>query len=217
MFEINGLNITINYTKSDLNYIEDLKRYTFNNINNICTFFEHYKLNKKVIINILDNIEVFKNRNESSVAFMDFDDNNYYINILSYELFIKRKGHENNKLEYMFKTIIHEFVHIIQEDKGLYKNCLIWIKEGVAIWLSKQYEGLNYKINNCSLNDLVNNNRVWYINYYSLIKYIVDTYGIEYLKNIIFNQNIQINETNKIYNEFLKFYNKIDNLLKDEH
>ena len=97
-----------------------------------------------------------------------------------------------------------EFIHICHEDIGTYKDTFIWLREGIAIILSKQYDGLNYKIDNCTLDILLNNKRTWYINYYSLVKYAIDKYGFEYLKKLITKPSIQEKATIKLFNELLE-------------
>ena len=196
----------IRYNECDTNYINFLIGYFNSEKEKIFKFFDINRLSKRLIIIIYDDVSKYKdyrnnNISETSVGNMDFDDNNYYLNILSYKEIIKRKGHENDNLEYMYKLLIHEFVHICHEEIGTYKQSLIWVKEGIAIILSKQYEGLDYKLSNCNLNDLINNKRLWYINYYTLMNYALKKYGIDYLKKLVFESKFAEKETDKIYNE----------------
>ncbi len=206
-YEIN--NFIFNYNSCDKQYIHDLINDFNLRVNEIYNFFDIKGLKKQLIINICSELYLFEGRSNTSVAFKDDDLNNYYIYILSYDEFIKRKTHENNNLDYYFKTLLHEFVHVVQEDVGLYRDCLIWLREGLAIVLSNQYGNINYKLNNCLLEDLLNDKRVWYINYYSLVSYIKNTYGINYLKKLINNPLEQKEETIKIYNEL---ENLLDNI-----
>lgn len=199
---------TINYNECDKEYISDLISYFDDRKTDIFKFFGIEKLSKKLIISLYDSIDKYaeyRNYNLSlaSVGNMDVLDDNYYLNILSYKEFIKRKGHENDNLDYMFKTLLHEFIHICHEEIDSCRNSLIWIREGVAIFLSNQYEELNYKVDSCSIDDLLNNKRVWYINYYSLVKYAFDKYGIDYVKKLVFNYDFCKCETSKLYNELL--------------
>ena len=199
---------TINYNECDKEYISDLISYFDDRKIDIFKFFGIEKLSKKLIISLYDSIDKYaeyRNYNLSlaSVGNMDVLDDNYYLNILSYKEFIKRKGHEKNNLDYMFKTLLHEFIHICHEEIDSCRNSLIWIREGVAIFLSNQYEELNYKVDSCSIDDLLNNKRVWYINYYSLVKYAFDKYGIDYVKKLVFNYDFCKCETSKLYNELL--------------
>ena len=202
----------INYNECDKEYIDNLIVYFNKEKDNIFKFFDLNNLSKKLIINIYDDINKYteyrnNNISDTSIGNMDFDDNNYYLNILSYKEIIKRKGHTNDTITYMYKTIIHELVHICHEENGTYNNSLIWVKEGIAIVLSKQYEGLDYKINNCSLEDLINNRRTWYINYYTLMDYALKKYGNDYIKRLVIDSNFSKEETSKIYNEVLKSIN----------
>lgn len=199
---------TINYNECDKEYISDLISYFDDRKTDIFKFFGIEKLSKKLIISLYDSIDKYaeyRNYNLSlaSVGNMDVLDDNYYLNILSYKEFIKRKGHEKNNLDYMFKTLLHEFVHICHEEIDSCRNSLIWIREGVAIFLSNQYEELNYKVDSCSIDDLLNDKRVWYINYYSLVKYAFDKYGIDYVKKLVFDYDFCKCETSKLYNELL--------------
>lgn len=199
---------TINYNECDKEYISDLISYFDDRKTDIFKFFGIEKLSKKLIINLYDSIDKYSeyrnyNLSLASVGNMDVLDDNYYLNILSYKEFIKRKGHENDNLDYMFKTLLHEFIHICQEEIDNCRKSLIWIREGIAIFLSNQYEGLNYKIDSCSIDDLLNDKRVWYINYYSLVKYAFDKYGIDYVKKLVFDYDFCKCETSKLYNELL--------------
>ena len=201
------------YNECDIDYIDNLIEYFKDKKQMILKFFEINELRKKLIIKLYGDISEYssyRNNNllDTSVGNMDFDDNCYYINILSYKEFIKRKGHKNDSLDYYFKTIMHEFVHICHEEIGTYKKTLIWLREGIAIVLSKQYDGLNYKIDNCTLDILISDKRTWYINYYSLVDYTIKKYGLDYIMNLILNPNIQKEETIKIYNEFISNYDK---------
>lgn len=200
---------TINYNECDKEYISDLISYFDDRKTDIFKFFGIEKLSKKLIISLYDSIDKYaeyRNYNLSlaSVGNMDVLDDNYYLNILSYKEFIKRKGHEKNNLDYLFKTILHEFVHICHEEIGTYSDSFIWLKEGVAIVLSKQYDGLDYKIDNCTIDDLLNNKRTWYINYYSLVKYAFDKYGSNYVKELIRSIDFQKSEIHKLYYELLE-------------
>ena len=112
---------TINYNECDKEYISDLISYFDDRKTDIFKFFGIEKLSKKLIINLYDSIDKYSeyrnyNLSLASVGNMDVLDDNYYLNILSYKEFIKRKGHENDNLDYMFKTLLHEFIHICQEE-----------------------------------------------------------------------------------------------------
>lgn len=205
----------INYNECDEEYIEEFIKYFEQEKASIFDFFNINKLNKKLIIKLYDTVDKYaeyrhNNLYEWSVGNMDVDDNNYYIHMLSYKPLITRKGHEKDNLTYLYKLLIHEFVHVCHEDIEPIRKSLIWIREGIAILLSHQYDELEKKLNNCSLDDLVtNNNRIGYINYYTLMDYALNTYGNEYVKRLVFDSEFGKEETEKIYNEYNNKNSKI--------
>lgn len=201
-------NYIIKYNECDKEYLDDLVNYIDKEYNNILEFFNLDKLKKKLIINIYDDISKYmkyrgNNIYDTSVGNMDVSDNNYYINVLSYKEYIKRKGHELKTINDYFKLIVHELVHVIHEEYGTLHKSLIWIREGLAIYKSNQYDQVNKRLNKCKLDDLLNDNRCYYINYYVLIDYAFNKYGEDYIKNLISNPDIQIEETKKIFNDYL--------------
>lgn len=196
----------INYNECDEEYIEEFIKYFEQEKASIFDFFNINKLNKKLIIKLYDTVDKYaeyrhNNLYEWSVGNMDVDDNNYYIHMLSYKPLITRKGHTDKQLDDFYKLLVHEFVHVCHEDKGNIRNSLVWIREGIAILLSKQKYEL--KELDCSLNDLQNNNQVSYGNYYTLMDYALNTCGNEYVKRLVFDSEFGKEETEKIYNEYI--------------
>ena len=198
----------INYNECDKEYIKDFIKYFEIEKENIFDFFSIDKLDKKLIINLYDELEKYAEYRhhqlfETSVGNMDVDDNNYYIHMLSYKELIKRKGHTLDQLDYLYKIVVHEFVHICHENIEPIRKSLVWIREGIACLLSHQYDHREMELKNCTLEDLLNDNRVWYINYYSLMNFALINYGIDYVRQLIFNSEFGKEETSKIYNEFM--------------
>ena len=175
----------INYNECDKEYIEDFIKYFEQEKNNIFKFFNINKLNKKLIIKLYDTVDRYSE---------------YRKHMLSYKPLITRKGHTNKQLDDFYKLLVHEFVHVCHEDKGKIRNSLMWIREGIAILLSKQKYEL--KELDCSLEDLLNNNQVSYTNYYTLMNYVLKTYGNEYVKKLVVDSDFGKEETEKIYNGY---------------
>ena len=197
----------LEYNECDKEYINELIKYFEQEKENIFKFFSIEKLNKKLIIKLYDTIDEFakyRNNNlyEWSVGNMDVDDNYYYIHMLSYKEFIKRKGHENQKIDYYFKTIIHEFIHNCHEDIESARKSLIWVREGIACLLSHQYDNSVKRLTNCTLDDLLNDKRVGYINYYVLFDYALNIYGEEYIRKLVSDSGFAKEEITKLYNEY---------------
>ena len=201
-------NFIIKYNEDDNEYINELNKYIDNEINCILEFFDIKELKKKIVINLFDSLDKYKNYrkgniSDSSVGNFDMDEFNYYVNVLSYKEYIKRKGYESKTIEDYFKLIIHELIHAIHVEYGTLYETLIWIREGFAIYKSHQYEGKLKRLNKCTLKDLLENKLSSYINYYVLIDYAFNKYGEDYIKNLISNPDIQIEETKKIFNDYL--------------
>ncbi len=204
---------TIYYNECDSVYIKRLVFYFEKEKKKIFDFFEIKSLDKKLVIKLYDNLDKYieyRNGNlaESSVGNMDVDDNNYYIHILSYKEFVKRKGHMNQTLTNFYKLLMHEFVHVCHEQTGKYHDSLIWVKEGIAIFLSNQYDGYTENMDHCNLQNLLNDNRTWYINYYTLIKHAYCMNGISYLKMLSLNPSFALDQTPLIYKNCMNKFQK---------
>ena len=111
---------------------------------------------------------------------------------------------------------MHELIHAIHVEYGTLYESLIWIREGLAIYKSHQYDEVNKRLNKCKLVDLLENKLSSYINYYVLIDYAFNKYGEDYIKKLISNPDIQIEETKKIFNDYLS-ENKLEKLEKLEN
>lgn len=203
----------IYYNDCDKNYINEFIFYFEKEKNRLFKFFDIEKLDKKLVIKLYDELDkyaLYRNNKlfETSVGNMDVDDNYYYIHMLSYKEFVKRKGQEHKNIDGFFKLLIHEFVHVCHENRGSLHKVLIWISEGAAIFLSNQYDGCVEKLDNCILEDLLNDKRTWYINYYTLINSVYKKEGILYLRKLMFDPSFGKEQTSIIYNNYI---NKKDN------
>ena len=85
---------------------------------------------------------------------------------------------------------------------------MIWVKEGIAIFLSNQYDGYTEKMDHCTLQDLLNDNRSWYINYYTLTKHAYYMNGISYLKMLSLNPSFALDQTPLIYKNCMNKFQK---------
>ena len=93
-------------------------------------------------------------------------------------------AHKNESFIDYKKMILHECVHILhtyymaKDNSYFYKY--LW--EGIANYLTNQYEECN--IENIKVEDVLNE-KVSYRVYFSIIKRIIETYGLEKLKEIL--------------------------------
>lgn len=201
------------YNSCDNAYIDQLIDYFDDKKYKILRLFEIEKLNKKLIIKLYDTIDKYAEyRNyhlsETSVGNMVEDDNNYYIHMLSYQALIKRKGHENKDLVGLYKLLVHEFVHVCHSDIGDLYNSPIWVREGIAVLLARQYNKKENKPINCTLEDLLINKQVLYSNYYDLMHYALFDCGIDYVKKLLADNEFANEEITKLYDECINVKRK---------
>lgn len=175
-------------------------------------FFNLQYLEKTVNIKIWDNLEdyrncfskkLFKKIPDWEVARATINKNEYCIDLMSLKERIKCKGHENDNLENLLKVIIHEFVHICHMTFNNYNGTMIWLGEGLATNLSNQFKKMEI---NCSLEDIIYGNAK-YINYYSMVKYLLDNYSKEYILMLSKNKKLLENITNDIYYKTIDYIN----------
>lgn len=202
----------INYNDCDY-YIDDVINYINTKIKDVMSFFSIGKLKNKIIINIIETKEEFDNivknkfNKEPHDWFIGYaiNDSIYCVSLTDY----KNTSHKfsdrdfDKELNFFNKTLIHEIVHIFNYE---YSNeqtikCLM---EGIACYLSGQYDNQDIEFN-ITLEELLDENSkpnypVWYL----VVKYIIDNYEKEYLLKLICNRNFSINEMSIIYNEMSK-------------
>src|SRR5574344_2992911 len=118
-------NYTIEYNECDLDYINDI--ISNFDMNKILLFFKIEKLSKPLYIKLYDNIEDYSKArnyeiNPSSVGNAHLNGERYEILLLSFKEILKRKGHENRKIDYIWKLLMHEFTHVCHIETGNFYN-----------------------------------------------------------------------------------------------
>ena len=194
----------IEYDEKNKKYI-DLFVSTLNkSYQDIMNFFNLDNLEKKITIKLWNNVTDFRNYTKNKLN-IDEEEwvvaRTYYtdkeIHILTLEERKKCKGHSKDNIENMLKCLIHEFVHICHSTYS--KKTLRWYGETLAIILSNQYNNYELYIN-CTLDELLNG-YVDYINYYTIGKYLFDTYDKEYILKLLKDKNLLEEQTPRIYEE----------------
>ena len=135
--------------------------------------------------------------------------NDMEIDILTLEERRKCKGHNNDNIDTLLKCLIHEFVHICHLNYSA--NTLKWYGETLAVILSKQYNNCELHID-CTLDELLNKN-INYINYYTIGKYLFDTYDRKYILELLRDKKLLEEQTPIIY-EKAKLYIRNNKLNK---
>ena len=131
------------------------------------------------------------------------------IDILTLEERRKCKGHNNDNIDTLLKCLIHEFVHICHLNYSA--NTLKLYDETLAVILSKQYNNCELHID-CTLDELLNKN-INYINYYTIGKYLFDTYDRKYILELLRDKKLLEEQTPIIY-EKAKLYIRNNKLNK---
>ena len=209
----------IEYTESDLEYIDDLIKYFKNNYKTIMNFFHLKEFTKKVKIKFWNSKEeyrdyfnkIYKEKgyhrtvSEWEVG-RSFTEECLKIFLMSYKERVKCRGHEKDTLDSLFKVIVHEFVHTCQFEYNHHTESLTWFLEALATNLSCQYDGLSLGLN-ATLDDIING-QVSYSNYYTMGKYLLESYPKEYILELAKNKDLLLKDTKKIYEETLEYIKK---------
>ncbi len=198
-------NIVINYQREAEVYLNDLLEHLLNSRIEIYNFFGITPKNK-IEINIVPTKEkldeIFKSNfnydaSEWVVGFTPIDKDRYQIYLLSYNDY-RNTVHHYKSFEDYKRTLVHEFIHIINAifSNGLFPILPIW--EGIAVYLSKQYED-SHEIK-VSQNELIEG-KCDYRNFNALFNLIVENYKHEDVLRILnasIDGNIVIEEVLKV-------------------
>ena len=200
----------IEYTTDDFAYIDKLVTELEDKYLNIMEFFNLQRLGHTVNIKIWNNLEEYRNYFSKKinrkipnweVARATINKNESCIDLLSLKERIKCEGHQKDNLDNLLKVIIHEFVHICHITYNNYNGSMIWFGEGLATNLSNQFTKLEI---NCSLDDLING-KAKYINYYSMVKYLLDNCSKNYILKLAKDKDLLEKETKNIYYETVEY------------
>ena len=83
----------------------------------------------------------------------------------------------------------------------------MWFTEGLAMYLSNQFKYEKLSIN-ASLEDIMTYNAK-YVNYVTLFIYVLENYGLDYIKELIKDEEKQIDILPAIYEEAKIYYKSI--------
>lgn len=211
------------YENESENLIEELCQYFDNHCPSILEYFEIIQMPFKVKINIIPTKNeydvLFKEEfgfeaNKSSRGFCTKDASINYLSINDY----KNTTHKFEKDEYFKvlegfkKTLIHEFVHIVNKVFNKIHNCGFsapYLFEGIAIYLSKQKENEDYDFD-FTIEELLtkDSSKRKYYACYLIVKYLIENYSkekvFELLKDKEYAQQFLKEE---LYDKAKKFYN----------
>ena len=208
-------NIIINYTEEEIGYINEFFENIIKESKTILEFFNLEKLEYPVIITFWDDLNKYREyRNKQLEQYnkkvqdwevgcaQSYPQEPHYIHILSLKERIKCQGHQNDKLEDIFKVGVHEYVHICHCEYKKYKGTTTYINEGLATYLSNQFNEKQDLTFNCTKEQLLQG-ATNYSNYYLLMKYIIDNKSKEYILELIKSKEMQEQELDTLYEEFV--------------
>lgn len=176
-----------------------------NSIDKVFNFFGIEDLNQKIIINIISSKskfdEIFYNAHyfKPQLEGVGFYRNNE-ITYLTYSEF-KNANHQQDTYEDYLNILIHECVHFIHAVCNNNRLSLKCINEGLALFLGKQYTGIDYSKFNCNLDDLINEENIDYYNFYLIFNFIYENYDKKTLFKFINNKEYATNNIKEIYNK----------------
>ena len=191
---------TITYIPKVVNYLES-------KINDIMTFFELDSLNKKRKIVIYNDLELYKKHIEQFYEYQDYmcaDTNDGNINLLSLEEAHKTHEHANMTLDELKFTILHEFVHICQQDSEIENidNDIVWFWEALATNLGnpENFSRITIKASN----EEINNFNTLSQNYpiaFTIGNYLLENYSHEEILEYVKYPSKLLVESEKILND----------------
>ncbi len=195
----------VNYNESDQDYIDKMLVDIDKEALRIMSFFDIHEINEKFKINLIPTKKEFSNLIKE---LFNFNDNEYDIGFVKDRIMYCLSYKDYKSTYYSFygyddfiKTIIHEFVHSCHQLKTNNKSSKRYINEGLASYLSNQYDNEVSEIN-VTLEDLINDKYINYDNYYLLMKHIFENYDQEYIDKLIYDKEFASNELEKIFNDY---------------
>ena len=200
-----------NFEECDQNLIDEILQFLDNHAQRILDFFEVLP-NKKVEINIIPTKIEMDNyiratrglkKDEKVPAWLIGTYKNGTITYLSLNDF-KNTSHsfsnQEDALQYYKKTILHEFVHFVNDEFNIINNISYtekFLSEGVASYLSNQREGKKLLFD-YSLDEILSTKRfsACYDGWHLLMQYLIENYDKNFVLELFKNNNQAI--------EFLK-------------
>lgn len=208
-------NIIINYTEEEKEYINEFLENIIKESKTILEFFKLQKLEYPVIITFWDNLDKYREyRNKQLEQYnkkvpdwevgcaQSYPQEPHYIHILSLKERKKCYNHEKDAIKDIFLVGVHEYVHSCHSEYKKYNITLTYINEGLATYLSNQFDkSQNFEFN-CTREQLLLGKTNYY-NYYLIMKYIIENKPRKYILELIKNKEMQEQELDTLYDEFV--------------
>lgn len=205
-------NMTIEYNNCDLDYIDFLVGTLNKRSEDIINFFCFEKLEPKVRVRLWPNLEKFrefatyclqKEVQESSCGFVHKENETLIVEILSLQMLINTKHHEQYTINDLVTLILHEFAHACHFAFSN-EDSYTWLFEGLATFLSQQYDTIEYNFL-VTLEDIIYGDNIDYRIFYTMFYYVYNTYGKEYIYSLIKSNALTQTETPRLFKKTKEF------------
>ena len=198
----------IEYSDKDLDYIDDICKIIDSKSKEIVEFFEIDQLDNKVKVKLFSDIvefrnfhnQVFNKEPKNWVCGFALDNSVYTLSLSEYK---KCFSHENATILDLIRLVLHEFTHVVHSKRNDNLECK-WLREGLATYLSGQYEDANEI--KCTYDELLNG--CSYTNYKAMFEYVLNTYGKEYILKLIDHEELLNRDSKRLFEEAVSFYKK---------
>lgn len=215
-------NFIIKYTEKDLDYIDYIVDECEKRSDSILEFLGLESVPFKIEVEIYSTLDEFLDYYVEHTNYEKKEDvpswlvgvcfGGKCIKTLCYEEYHKR--HPKEELDALPDLFLHEFTHAASmmaspEEYGKHFYPY-WFLEGIATYLSDQFKHREEKSNKSlefkvSYDDIVKRGNL-YPQYYLFFKYVVETYGRDYIINLLNDYELIMSETPKLYEEVVEHY-----------
>ena len=205
-------NFIIHYDE-ELSYIPEVVEYLELRMDEIMSFFKLDSLSSKKKIIVYNDLELYKRHIEKFYQYQDYmraDTNDGNINLLSVEAAHNTKEHSQMTVDELKSTILHEFVHICQQEaqKETIDNEIIWFWEALATNLGNPEKFSKILIT--ATNDEINNFIFLPYNYpiaFTIGNYILENYTNEEILEYVKYPTKLLNDSELILNDARRWSN----------
>ncbi len=215
-------NFIIKYSEKDLDYIDYIIDECEKRSDYILEFLGLEEVPYKIEIEIYPTLDEFLDYYVANSNYEKKEDvptwlvgvcfGGRCIKTLCFEEYKKR--HEYDDLDALPDLFLHEFTHaatrMASPEVYAKHKYPYWFLEGIATYLSGQYEhreekrGKSFSFN-VSLDDVIKRGS-FYPAYYLFFKYVVETYGRDYIIRLLNDYDLIMSETPKLYEEVKEHY-----------
>lgn len=204
----------------DLDYVLDIVSYLEQNMKPIMDFFGLESLSTKKKIIIYKDLDKYIKHIEEFFKYEDHmcaDTNDGNINILSLEAAHKTKMYKDMTLEKLKSVILHEFVHVCQQEKQVEINDddIIWFWEGLATNLGnpEEYKCIPITATDDDINDF-NSSDSNYPIAYTIGRYLLENYSHEEIIEYVEYPSKLLTDSKRILNEAREWSKETKRIIK---